>query len=463
MLSNWIQDRRTRVMPSGQRWSVMRGPISGRQIWTERSTSGLSMRFSSGILLFNVFLSTALGFPYWLIAARMIDSHALGLGSGVLSAGLLGGNIALIGAGTVIITSYPSNRHNPIPLFRTAFTVVGILSVITGLGTLTILKMFFSQLGAVLWTPGHAAAFVFFIVAWSWLLLFDAVNLALRRADQLPARTLTVGVLRLAMLVTWVLVLGSDRLIVIVISWLVATIAGCALGQYQIRRILPLYTYRPRISWIILCQIIKRGLSNHTVTLALTGASLIVPLVVTEVVSPTANAHWYALWMIAALTLFVPDSIAQAFLAQASDTPQTLSAGIRQSLSLSLTLSIGLAISMAMLAEMLLGLLGPAYAAAGTTPLRILLLGVVARTCIETYVAVCRVTNQMREAIVSCTLLTGGTVIGVAIGGHEFGLIGIAVAWLAVQSLGGVWAAARLHPRMHDDLDDPTSPSLADT
>jgi O-antigen/teichoic acid export membrane protein len=99
---------------------------------------------------------------------------------------------------------------------------------------------------------------------------------------------------------------------------------------------------------------------------------------------------------------------------------------------------------LALLAVPLLGLLGPEYAKAGTTPLRILLLGVIPMAFISAYYARCRTRGRLGEAI--ATGVIGGTaaVFATAAAGVDHGLSGMAVTWVAVQTVMSGWAGLRL-------------------
>jgi O-antigen/teichoic acid export membrane protein len=186
------------------------------------------------------------------------------------------------------------------------------------------------------------------------------------------------------------------------------------------------------------------GLPNYRLSLALLAQIWILPILVTETLGAEANAYWYAVWMFGVLVMVVPSASAQALFTQAANAPRSLNSRLRQSLGTSLLIGLPMAASMALLAGVLLSIMGSDYAEAGTLPLRIVALGVLPRTFIETYVAVKRATRDLTEPAV----LAGGTSIlalaGAAIGALGYGLEGVAAGWLIAQCLGGALAAWRL-------------------
>jgi O-antigen/teichoic acid export membrane protein len=140
----------------------------------------------------------------------------------------------------------------------------------------------------------------------------------------------------------------------------------------------------------------------------------------------------------------VPAAIGTALFAEASNQPNALQAGIRQSIRLALLIGPLAAIGAVIVAGWILPLLGEAYAQYGLPPLRILVWAVVPLVFVEIYVTTCRMRRRLTEATVA-TAATG--VLGItaaALVGHTLGLWAVAAAWLAAQCVSGTWAAWRL-------------------
>jgi O-antigen/teichoic acid export membrane protein len=133
-----------------------------------------------------------------------------------------------------------------------------------------------------------------------------------------------------------------------------------------------------------------------------------------------------------------------ALFAEGSHRPATMTGATTQALRISLIFGGGGAAVLALVAVPVLGLLGPEYAAAGATPLRILLLGVIPMAFISAYYARCRARGRLGEAIATGVL--GGTVaiLATAVAGVDHGLSGMAVTWVAVQAVMASWAGLRL-------------------
>ena len=171
---------------------------------------------------------------------------------------------------------------------------------------------------------------------------------------------------------------------------------------------------------------------------------LVLPIVVTELLSPQMNAYWYMVWMSAWVVFIAPASVGIALFAEGSHRPETMAGATTHALRTSLIFGGGAAAVLGVIAYPVLDLLGHDYAQAGTTPLRILLLGVVPLALVSAYYARCRARGRLPEAIATGILGGLAAVFITAMAGVAHGLSGMAIAWVAVQTVVACWAGIRL-------------------
>jgi Cu/Ag efflux pump CusA len=76
--------------------------------------------------------------------------------------------------------------------------------------------------------------------------------------------------------------------------------------------------------------------------------------------------------------------------------------------------------------------------------LRILLIGVVPVLVIQLYFAVCRSGARLREAVTTGAITAVASIVCTAAVAGVGGLVGMAWAWVAVQTISAVWAGWRL-------------------
>ena len=404
----------------------------------------LSMVASSLALIVGKVSTMGLGFVFWVFAANFFTSAEVGLAAGAISAVMLCTQLALLGLGSAVIVQFPRHRANPALLLNTAFTMVAISSAAAAGCFLLLASGAFHELSVVASEPVFAASFVCMSVLGTLGVLLDQVSTALRRGDQVLVRAILFGVTTVGLLgalAVW-FDAGSSR--AIFSTWVAGALIACLLGLAQLWRILARYRYRPQLRLGTVRGLLRVGMPNHALTLTERAPGLVLPILVTELVSAEANAAWYAAWMMAWVLYIVPIQIGMTLFAEAARKTAPLVALVRHGLRLSLLLGGVGAVVLALGAHKILAILGPHYAASGATPLRILVIAVLPLSFIQIYFVVCRSTGRLGEATITGVLSGTASVTVAAAAGIHYGLPGMALAWLGVQLLTSVWAIARV-------------------
>jgi len=402
------------------------------------------MLASSLNLIAGKVATMGLGFVFWLLAARLFSTTEVGLAAGAVSAVMLCTQLALVGLGSAVIVSFPAYRRAPWKLLDTAFTMVILSSL--GAGGLFIFTaaLLFEELRIVASTPLFAVAFLSMSVFGTAGILFDQVSTALRRGDQAFARALLFAPVTIMLLAALVALDAAAGAVTIFSTLVGGAFAACILGSVQLRRSISRYRYRPRLNRELARRLLVVGLPNHALTLTERGPGLVLPIMVTELVSPAANAAWYAAWMMSWVVYIVPIQIGLTTFAEAARSPDSLSDLIRHAIRSSLVLSGIAAVALAAVAPYVLSILGHEYASAGTTPLRILVFAVIPLTFVQAYFIRCRATGQLAEATLVGAVSGAVSVGAAALAATAYGLDGMAGVWLATQFLTGAWALWRL-------------------
>ena len=403
----------------------------------------LSMLGNSVTLISGKVASMGLGFLFWLVAARLYTPAEVGLAAGSVSAMMLCTQVALLGVGSAFIARLPSHRERSESLTDAALSLVALASLITGGLFLLLASGVLRELSEVSRVPLFAVAFVATCVTGTVGILLDQVNTALRRGDQMLLRNLVFGVVALVALVI-VSALGTSSALAVFAPWVVAGLVSTAFGFAQLRRALGHYRFRPKVERALSRELIGVGIPNWALTLTERAPGLILPIVVTELLSPAANAYWYAVWMMAWVLYIIPIQVGMNMFAELAANPERLRKVLRNGVMMSLIIGAAGAAALALAAELALSLLGPRYADAGATPLRILTLAVLPLTCVQAYYSACRARHALREALILGTVAGALAVVAAAVVAPGSGLTGMAVAWLAVQTLAGAWALFRL-------------------
>jgi len=401
--------------------------------------------FSNSITLIGSKVAAmGLGFLFWVLAARLFSQEQVGLAAGVVSAMMLCTQLALLVLGNAVIARFPRHQGHPAALLDTAFTLVAATAAVGGSLFLLLASGLFSELDAVSHERSYALLFLAASVFGTVGILLDQVSTTLRRGDQALWRGLAFGIIAAGSLGLIAALSDAQSAQTLLVPWVLAGAGVWLIGMAQLRRTLQGYLLRPRIVAPIARELVASGLPNYALTLSQRAPGLILPVVVLELLSPEANATWYAAWMMAWVVYIVAIQVELTTFAEVAHDPDSLRQSIRRGLRASLGIGVPAALVLAIAAHPLLSILGPEYADAGVAPLRILVLAIVPLTFVQIYYAACRGVGRLNEAIVAGWVTGTVSIVAAATAGAADGLTAMAVTWLGVQVVAGLWAWWRL-------------------
>lgn len=418
--------------------------IAGRRA-SPSGPRALSMVPNSLALIAAKVATLGLGFLFWVLAARLFPPHDVGLAAGVVAAVMLCTQFALLGAGAAVITLYPEHAGSPRRLLHTGINLVVVSGAVSGLGFVMLAVGAFPKLGVVGSSAAYTLLFASMSVFGTLAILLDQISTTLRRGDEAVGRGVLNGVLSLALLALLGILGRSAGSMAIFACWVIGGAAAVALGALQLWRGAARYRWRPALDAGLARRLVVVGLPNHLLTLADRAPGLVLPVIVTELLSPTANAFWYAVWMMAWVVFVIPVQVGMTLFSEASHRPDAIDRLVRHGLRVGLGIGIAAAVGMAALASVALSFMGPRYAGGGTDALRVLVWGVVPAAVIQVYYARGRAVRRLWEAIAMATVSGTVTVAAAAVAGARWGLTAMALAWVIAQSIAAAWAVWRLH------------------
>lgn len=398
-----------------------------------------------------------LGFLFWLLAARTFTQAEVGLAAGAVSAMMLCTQLSALGVGSALITRYPEHIRQPRQLLNNAFTITSAAALVVAGGALVLASLSLHQLAILSHSVAFATFFLLACLTGTLGIVLDQASIALRRGDQVLLRGLAFGAVTVASLGAIAWWTSARGAMFIFLPWVVAGIAACLVGAWQLHRALAGYGYRPMMSRETSRDLIAVGLPNWALTMTERAPGLLLPVVVTEVLSPTDNAVWYAAWMMAWVLFVIPVSVGLTLFAEATHRPDKLRRAVTLGLGCALAIGVVGGLAIAALAPYLLSLLGKSYAAAGTEPLRILLLSVVPLAFTQAYFAICRSRRRLGEAIVVGVVSAVVAVLAATLGGATNGLNGIALAWTITQTATGLVSLHRIRAMWRSTPDAPST------
>jgi hypothetical protein len=178
--------------------------------------------------------------------------------------------------------------------------------------------------------------------------------------------------------------------------------------------------------------------AHNWLNLAIAVPWSLIPVLVAVLVSPSANAAFYAAWMLSTFLYIVPVHLSTVLFAVAAYDPKAIARKLRFTLRLSLLIGLpGMAV-LGLGAHLALSIFGAGYARAATLPLWLLVIGYLPTIPRVHYIAVCRAAGKIPRAAVVLTLFAAVEVTAAAAGGLSDGLVGVSAALLAVLTIEGL-------------------------
>jgi O-antigen/teichoic acid export membrane protein len=387
-------------------------------------------------LIATTAVTSGLGFVYWWLAARLFPQQSVGLASAAVSAMMLLGALGMLGLGTLVITEIGRDPSTAGSITITSILVVGSASLILGILFAIAAPVLTSELAPLSSSVGEIILFAAGVVFTAITLLVDQVMIALLRGGLQLSRNILFAVVKLALLYVIALWAAEKSGMNIYLAWLLGNVISLAIITLFLMWKRIRVIYRPRFGFIR--HLGGPALAHHATNLILQAPSLIMPIAVTTLVSATANANFYAAWMIASFVFVLPAHLTTVLHAVGAQSPQSVKSRLRSTMRFSFLVALPISGILFLGAGIILSIFGKQYVEQAEWTLRFLSLGVFPLIIKYHYVALLRVYSQVQNAF---PVLVFGSVLEIsfAVVGLELGaLTGLSVGWFLAVCLEAV-------------------------
>jgi O-antigen/teichoic acid export membrane protein len=384
---------------------------------------------NAGSLLMSTGVASLLGLVYWAVATRLFSQRAVGYASAAVSAMTLLGTIGMLGLGTLLIGELPRRRDRA-GLVAAALLSCGLGALLIGLGFAIVAPRVSVNFAIMIGTPVRGLLFAAGVAATAVTMVFDQATIGLMRGSLQLGRNIAFAAAKVAVLPAAAIILPDRLGVGITLSW----VAGLALSLVLIaarlgRRGEPVL---PRPDWSVLRGLRRSAMAHNWLNLAMTMPFYLLPVLVTVIVSPSANAAFYIAAMLTTFLFIVPAHLATVLFAVAAADPGVVARKLRFALRVSFLIGLpGMAVLIAG-AHLALGLFGQGYTLA-TVPMWLITLGYPAAVPKSLYIAVCRASGRIPRAAAVLSACSGLEMAAAAAGGVAGGLYGLSLALLAVR------------------------------
>ncbi len=386
-------------------------------------------------LLLNTGLQAGLGFVFWILAAHVFTTPAVGRATSLLSATTLIAYVALLGIGTTLIRYLPTSDHRN-TLITAGLLLVGSFSALLALGYALAAPAFASSIAFLAHRTLFVVGFVFMGTATAINLVTDAVFIAFRRAGVNALVDGGIG--------------GVTRLLLIPVAagsgaygLYCASVGGFAAAA--IASIILIWTQlhvRPRLGGAVAVMrpLLRFSGANYLGGVFTLAPAFVVPLIVLARLGASAAAYYYVAFQLANLVFAAGYAVSQSFLAEGAHGEEELRILTRRAARILAVLTLPACLVVAVGAPMLLDLFGPSYSRHGTDVLVLMALAAIPVAALNWLVTILRLVRQLVAVAVSngvyAVVICGLTW---ALAPHGLSLVG--VAWLVGSLVGAAVAA----------------------
>lgn len=400
---------------------------------------------NTGSLIGTWGVTSGLGFVYWWLAAHEFVPQEVGIGSASISVMTLLGTFCIMGLGTLLITELPRQPEQAGPLISTSLIVVGGLGGAIGIIFALVAPSFSASFSPLRENALTVLIFALGISLTSITLVLDQALIGLLLGGVQLWRN---GLFALSKLV--ILFLISYRFfqvggIGIYAAWAAGNLLSLILlaGIAMRRRGKHKHSFRPQ--WSLLRKLGSSALQHHLLNLVVSAPVLILPVLVTVLLSVQANAWFYVAWMVANIVFIVPGALTMVLHAVNSAQQASLRQRARVTLSVAFGVSGAAIVIILLRSQEVLNIFGHAYANQANWTLRILVLGALPNVVKNHYISICRIYDRIMQALVA--MLIGGVLElgGAILGAYTGGLTGLSLGWVGALLVESVYMSLPIY------------------
>lgn len=384
-------------------------------------------------LLINYVVVEAIGFIFWIIAARLYTAENVGLASAAIAATLLISMISLLGLNMALVRFLTDAGEKANELINSCMTIGGFASVIAGVVFLTGAGIWSPELTFILQNAYYFASFVILASSTTVLSMFNHVFIAERHSGFVTIQNTISSLLKVGLIV--ILAWLGDSFGIFNASGIAVLIALMIGYLVLLPKIRPNY----HANFIIKIDVVKRIFNfsslNYFSNLLWEAPRLILPIMVLNLLGAEQNAYFYIAWAFGGFLRAIPTAVSLSLFAEGSYNPKTLTTNIWRSLKITLILLLPAVVLIVALGDKLLLIFGQAYSQYGTVLLWLMAIAALPVSVNFMYIGMKRIEKRLRGVLLLTAFIAIVTLVLSRIFLPQMGLPGAGVAWLIAQGI----------------------------
>ncbi len=426
-------------IPSASRWAAGVGSAARRQ-WSEPlSRGGLA-------LLVNTGLTGVLGFSYWIIAARLFSTYAVGVAGALVAATTLFSGLGQLNLSGMLMRFLPKAGEKGRRLVSISYVVAAGVSALLAIVSLIVIRFAASPASPLRLDAFQSTVLVLAVVATAIFTIQDNVLVGLRQAVWVPVENGAFGIAKIG---TLFLLAPLGTAFALFGAWMIPlTLTIPVISAVLFFRFLPPASRPRRLAHLgaqTRSELIRFAAFDATGGLFTQTWTYLLPVLVTASLGARVNALFFTSFLFSSTIDQVAANYASPLTVEGAHTPGEIPALIRSALRHVFGIILPAVAVLIAICPWLLRAFGSAYVSA-VPVLDLLLIACLPKAVSTIYYAYCRIQRNTRRSAVMQACVCIATLSAAALVAHPFGLIGVGLAIVAVQlSAGAVswWALRR--------------------
>jgi O-antigen/teichoic acid export membrane protein len=372
------------------------------------------------------------GILFWIAAARLYSTEAVGLASAGIAAIGLVAIFSSLGLDYGLIRFLPDVGNRASDTINTCFTTTGLITVVLAGIFMAGLAVWSPALLSIRESPAFLVSFLCLGLLFTVSGFAVQVFIARRQSGYTLAQGLIFGLSRFIPLFLLVSIYSS---LGIYVSWGSAVAASALIGIFFfLPRVLKGYRPRLTIKKAVLTEMFRFSLANYISSIFWSLPMVVLPLTIVNILGAEQNAYFHVGWSVASVIFIIPVGTSQSLYAEGSHDQETLGREVRKSVKISLVLIVPALIIIMTLGDKILWLFGKAYSENTTKLIWIIAPSVIPMSINFIYLSIKRVQKRMKRAVFLTVFMAVITLSLSYFLLPVIGILGAGVAWLAGQA-----------------------------
>ena len=397
-------------------------------------------------LLANTGVTGVLGFGYWLIAARLFSTYAVGVAGALIAATTLLSGIGQLNLSGMIMRFLPTANGKSRRLVLVTYCFATGSSALLAAVSLAAIKIFADPGSPLRLNMLQATAFVLAVAATAIFTIEDSVLIGLRRAFWVPVENSVFGV---AKILTLFLLAPVGSAFALFSAWMIPlTLTIPVISAVLFYKFLPpasLVGRASRLGQHARSMIIRFAAADAMGGLFTQVWTYILPVLVATSLGASDNALFYTSFLMSSTVDQVAANYASPLTVEGAHSPNQVAQLIRLALKRIYSIIIPVVGLVAIIGHWLLKAFGDKYVSAAPL-LALLLAACLPKALSIVYYASCRIQRKTHRSAALQAGVCLATLTSALLLAHPLKLMGVGIAVVSVQSAAGVvswWALRR--------------------